>query len=762
MSRYFPQKSSLSRAILLILLFGFNALINSCSTGIRVKNLINYPLSVMSMDALDTLAVLPDVVKYEGIRDSSFIIFKQDIRLQGRPAERPVWIGGAQGSFQVSDGAEVHILDFNFGGTSQDTALIRVDQGKLILENCDFDDLSNWAILVGQQGSLELRNVRFSDLQQGALLIEGGKIRIFDSQFDLAGQAAIMARGGVLFEAHRTTLKNTMGTAVELQGVKEVWLDSVSIFNSFEDGIKLKDCDFTLIEHVVTHKNGRHGLDQERSIISGLIDFSAVGNLVHGMRLHDVDTLRILNSELVGNGESGADLSSIGRSRIAGLVVAHNASTGFQIVGGNDLIIHHSSFQANMQSSLSIDSLDHIDISQISVVNNDNGVHITNYDELNFNGNLLRSNTGTASAFEQGSHVNFSGNVLEDNHNALVIEATETLHLESNRFQANQTGNECQSLGQVISKSNVWQANQSASFYADIGYIKSDNDNWSGNTVHALEVLSTNDLILSGATLSQNVQAVLLTQTSAKIESCLFDSSTGFALKVMNGSAAINGTKFRYGDLGVVLGDGSQARITQSVFDNMQVALDAGPSSETLLAFSRLSNLQEGIRIANYGQAEILSNRFDQVKDFCVELTGPHIQSVHVRQNIMTNSGGILRSSSGSGTIELISNTFANNKQSMDVLTRTISRLDHNIFYKTIISNYDMLEDPGSFEWNCYFPDSIRLEDKSVPEVNLSVDPLFDEEYFLLPGSECINGGKNGLQIGALGIHKGKRPELKP
>jgi len=272
--------------------------------------------------------------------------------------------------------------------------------------------------------------------------------------------------------------------------------------------------------------------------------------------------------------------------------------------------------------------------------------------------------------------------------------------------------------------------------------------------------LSAKDFYISKAAIRKNRDAVLLNQTSAKLESTSIDSSQGYALKLLNGTIVINESKIRSAEKGLLIASGSQAKVTQSIFENLAVAVVADPSTDLSLAFSTLKGVQVGVRLGEFAKAEIVSNLFDNVENYCIDIEGAHLQSLYIRQNVMSNSGGILFSTARSGKIEVINNTFASNTHSFDMMSGTLKRLDHNIFYSTNISNFGMLEDVKSFKWNCYFPDS--LQNKISQGLNLMEDPLFDSNYFLKKESKCVNGGKNGFQIGALGILGGKRPELKP
>ncbi|MCF7824886.1 MAG: right-handed parallel beta-helix repeat-containing protein [Candidatus Marinimicrobia bacterium] len=717
----------------------------------RLKNLVNYPVIITSFKALDTLGIQPDRVKFLGTENTSYINFTDDIRIQGRQDNRPTWIGGDQGSFGVSENAEVRILDFNFQGSSDTTALIRVQSGKLVLENCDFRNVNNWGIIIEAAGTLELRNVRFTGLQKGAINQVGGTVKIHDCYFDMAGETAVMASAGEIFEAHKVTFTNTMGTAIELHQVAEVWLDSVSVLDSFKDGISLSDCEFTLLDHVVSHKNGRNGLIQNNTILSGLINYSAVGNLLNGIQIQDVDTLRILNSEFVGNGDNGADLREIRKSRMAGLVFGHNTNEGLRITNGEEFFINHSTSQANLRTAMNLDSLLNVNIMNTSVVNNRNGLSIGHFGEIKLQGNLFKSNADIACQMKVGNKIDFVSNEISENQIGLIAEDVSELHLDSNMVTANDSGTEFRSIERIFSRSNILDMNKSASYFSEVGFVRSEYDTWKKNSLHALEVLSATDFNLSNANIAGNADALLLNQVSVKIENSEIDSSTGYAIKLMNGNIFIHETKFRSGETGIVVKDGSRAKITQSQFSGFELAVDAAASSNLVLSYSSLSYNYNGVRIGNYGKTELIANRFDQIGNYCVESMGPHLQSLYMRQNILSNSGGALKSTSYSGKIDLISNTFAMNELGVSLVEGTIERLDHNIFYHTDISGPIAVKDTKSIKWNCFYPDIIYYKNATASETNIHIDPVFDEKYFLTKESKCLHGGENGIHIGALG-----------
>ncbi len=737
-------------------------ILNACSSGMRVKNFVNYPFHMPTLLVLDSLKLLPDMVKYTGDTESTFRKFTRDIRIQGRHDDRPTWHPTERGYFQVSNGATVHILDFNFQGSGGDTALIRVDSGKVVLENCDLTDALMWVIQVGPAGALELRSVRAGNLGKGVVNQIGGEVKIFNSQFDMAGETVLHATGGNLFETHGSIITNTMGVGIQLSDVTEVWLDSTQVRDSFQDGIILNDCQFVLLNHVESRENGRHGLSVNHAMICGLMQYSGLGNLVQGMTISDVDTLRVLNSEYIGNGDGGATIANTNRSRMAGVRVGHNGVDGFRIHGGEELIIDHSSFQANPNIALVADSITSISIDQVSVVNNGTGLKLSQASGLSLKNNLLTSNKNEAVMIRGATELTASSNLIKGNSLGLVAENILNIHLDSNRVVGNNTGAEFRSAQYVSMANNIWETNQTACYFSEIGTLTSTNESWLQNTGTAFEVLSAKDMVIKEAQLLGNGNGLLLNEASARIESCQLDSSAGFGLKLLNGSISINDTQFHANTTALVIGDGGRARIIQSKFIKNNFTIDAQASVALILSYCTVQEARNGIRIGNYGQAEILSSNFSQIDDYSIELEGPHLQSLTLRQNVFERTGGILNSKSNSGQIDISSNTFVSNAGGLQMLNGTLGRLDHNIFYHTSLYNTDLLKNPASMNWNCLFPWDSEGENTTFGGDNIYSDPHFADEYFLNPQSACLTGGENGILIGALGEIPESRPELQP
>ncbi len=746
------------KGLILALLF----LLSSCSQGIRLKNLVNYPVTLSSLDALDTLKKSPDIVKFTGLEEVYFRNFNRNIYIQGRHESRPRWVGDDQGCFEVQQGAIVYISDFNFQGTTRDTALIRVSSGHLILENCEFTSSDFWAIEVDSGAFLELRNVHFSAQGSGAILVNGGIVKIADTQFDRVSKTAVYVTGGELLEIHNSIFSNTMGSALNINSVHEVWLDSVRIIDSFQDGVIINECDYVLLNQLELRENGRHGLSLSNASICGIMNLSAMGNLVFGIEVNKVDTLRILNSEFVGNAQSGGIISNTHRSRMAGIRVGHNGGGGLQFSKGQELWINRSSFQANLLSGLGIDSIAVIKLEQLSLVNNGQGIHSSHFDSLLIHNSLLSSNRGQATSINDGQYVSVAANLVKGNSVGLGIQNILHLNLDSNRVETNKLGNNIQSISNLKMLNNVWMSNESGGYFSDIGSMSSQKDQWLSNLDTGFEIFSVEELLIEGARIHNNRKGAHLNEASLKLESSSIDSSRDVGLKLMNGSLVMHNTSVHHNGTGIELAEGTQAKITQSKFFSNELTISAAASVSLTMSFSTVTDSKAGIRLGNYSQASYLSNQFRLMDGYCVELVGPNIQSLLMRQNVMTQTGGILNSKSVSGEIDIQSNTFANNSGGFLTPKRSLSRLDHNIFYQTPAFDPQLMRDAGQFKWNCIYPVDQALQADSTESRNIFSNPDFGANFYLKASSPCLNGGKNGLLIGALGSIQEDRPSLKP
>jgi len=736
--------------------------LTSCSQGVRIKNLVNYPITLSDLVALDTLKLSPDVVRFTGTQVVSFRKLQKNIHIQGRHKNRPVWTADERGCFLVDRGADVYMSDINFQGAQGDTALIRVNSGHLILENCDFKSSGFWAIEIDSGASLELRNVHFSHLEAGAVRVRGGQVRILDSQFDHISKAALFASGGNLLEIHSSIFRNTMGSALDINSVEEVWLDSVRIIDSFQDGVIINDCDYVLINQLESRENGRHGLVLNRATICGILDFSSLGNLVNGIEVNGVDTLRLLNSEFIGNGQGGGSITNTQHSRMAGIRVGHNGGGGFQFTQGQKLWINRSSFQANPLSGLGIDSVKAIKLDQVSFVNNGHGLQASAFDTLGIQNSLLSANRMDAMNISGGIQVLAQANLVKGNSLGLVINNVLYTELDSNRVESNQLGNDIRSISKLRMQDNVWVSNASGAYFSDIASMTSNQDKWLSNLDTGLEIFSAKELLITEARFHNNRKGLHLTEVSVRIESSTIDSSRDVGLKLMSGGLVMHNTLAQNNGTAIELAEGSQAKITQSNFHHNELTINAAASVLLTMSFSNISDAGNGIRLGNYGEASLLSNQFNLIDGYCVELSAPHTRSLILRQNVMSQTGGILKSQTLSGEIQIQSNTFANNLSAIVASKGTVNRLDHNIFYHTAMFDPHILRDQHLFRSNCFFPLVASEESDSTQALNIFADPKFESGFHLSPSSPCLNGGNDGLLIGALGSTPEDRPSLQP
>jgi len=733
----------------------------ACGGGIRIKNWVNYPIEIKSFETLDTLKVSPEIVKFMGPEVRMFRSLNEDIRIQGRHDARTLWIGNEKGCLSINDAAQVYISDFNFQGRPQGETLISVQSGKLILENCSFRTNDLWAIEVGPNAMLELMNVDFAVGGEGALQVNGGYVKIYDSRFVQAGKTAIQVTQANLFEIHSTVITNTMGTGLEINGTEEVWLDSVRVLDSFQDGIAISDCDYVLINQVESRENGRNGLAISDAKICGILNLSALGNLVNGIDLSGIDTLRMVNSELVGNGESGGLIMDTPRSRMAGVRVGHNGSDGLTFTRGEEIWINRSSFQANPQKGLGLDSLRSIKAHQLSFVNNGQGLQTAHFDSLEIDHSLFSSNKTSGLSVSSGVQTEFSRNLIKNNRTGLQIEDVLLLELDSNHVEGNALGSDIKSISNILSTHNEWISNTSGAYFSDIGSMSSRGDKWRSNLDTGLEIFSATELLINAADFRNNRKGALFNKASLSLTSSNVDSSRDVGLTMMNGSMIIEKSGIKQNGLGVLIAEGSRATISQCSFSHNEQQLKAEASVSLTFTFSSMSNSGTGMNLGNYIEASILSSKFDLIEGPAIMLSGPHTQSVLFRQNVISRSGGVLNSNARSGSIVIQSNTFANNTLGIQGRSRTLTALDHNIFYHTPRVEPQILRDSFLYKWNCLFP--VPTDDRGDQEAtNIISDPLFGEKYYLQPNSPCLNGGDNGLLIGALGAVPIVRPNLKP
>ena len=756
--RTLPKRDVFGFVILVLSLLLFNG----CSTGLRLMNLANMAVNLPTLAAMDSMKVKPDVIRYTGRGEAQFRVLDQDLRIQGDHANRPIWQSSPDGCLSIENGASVHILDFNFDGGGSEKPVIRVSSGDLILENCDFFDSETWMIEVGPAAALELRETRFSQLGRGAVHLLGGRLRLSHASFNNAGETAVKADSGRLVEAHDVRIFNALSSGMNLQNVSEVWLDTLIVGNAFQDGVLLKDCAYAFISETDLRENGRHGLSLSGSTIAGLLGVRTLGNLVNGLTLNDVDSLRILGSEFVGNGNDGADIAGVDHLRLANVHFGHNAGSGLLLKGGVNLLVENGRFQGNVGFGGQIDSTQNITILNSQVINNSTGISVSNFHHLSLHKNLLVANRESALAVSKGTLFGFRHNLLRENGVGILAREILNASIDSCRIEANILGSDLRSLSRLTLHENLWNANQSASYFADMGLIFSKNDIWSNNKKAGIEVLSAEELSMDGARLVANHDGMLFNQVPVTMTTCRIDSGTGMALQAMNSKLSLTNTDFTGNHTAIFLREGSKCDVVQGKFQANDEILFSEGASEVFISYCDVIGARKGVTMGNYGKLEILSSRFTEIDGYCVEAPDPHIQSLLLRQNLIHHCGGVLRSKSISGQIELINNTLADMLGCIELEGIRMSKFNQNICWKTQADPTRLRRMSQEMIWNCFEP-GLQAQGEVTPDQgDLFLDPLFTTDYYLKPNSPCLKGGLNGTLIGARGIIPITRPVLQP
>lgn len=740
----------------------FMLMMASCSMGTRVRNMVNAPIELETIHGLDSLNISPDVMRFTGLGESGHYTFLKDVRILGRHKDRPMWQAIDGGVLTVTDGAHVRILDFNFSGVDTTDTLIIVENGTLVLENCDIWNPGGSGIHLGDGSILQLRNVRFSKLKDHGIFGEPDVVKLTDCHFDLGGNSAIVSDSTELFEAHRVQVTGTMGRGIELNGCSEVWLDSVTVTDSFEDGLYIENCSFTLLQHVKTAKNGRNGLTLNNSQLSGIIGFSAVGNLVNGLNISNTDTLRMTRTELIGNADQGAKLDRVGQAKIEDMVVGHNAVEGLVLEGCEQVDLRYATFQANLELGLRADSVQSFDMSLVSFLHNGDGLHIRASDTVSISRGILKENKGNAVSIERGEVFTFAHNSLIGNVNGLQVENVQHSTLDSNSFSGHELAMNFRLSGHLFSNSNVWKDNKIGVNLTEVYAVQSANDRWLQNFDQALEAMSVSDFLLQNATIRDNRNGFLLNDVSAKMEACGIDTNSGYGLKGLNSSIVMNTCNLDKNVTAIELGDGSGAKVTQSAFRENLLSILSDANSDLSLSFSLIEGGGSGLVMENYAKADIISNRFNGLDGYALEITGPHIRSVYMRQNVVSESEGVIKSKSRSGNADLVNNTFVGNTQNFEMGAGTIGALDHNILHGGGPFDLQVVENAAAIRWNCFGADTSGSGYSILKDTNLFMDPKLDANYFLGADSPCLNGGQGGQLIGAQGIRPPSRPKLEP
>ena len=401
---------------------------------------MNYPIDLESLHSLDTLKQQPKIVRFMTSSESGFRSFGNDIRIQGRRDARPTWRVADSGCFEVVNGANVHIMDFNFNGHENTPTLITVESGTLVLENCDLEKGGSWAIKLGKQGELILRNVRFLDLKSGGIQMSGGNLHIDNVSFLQAGAYAVEALGGELFKAVGLLIQNSSATGLSLSNIEEIWLDSVRIESSFEDGLAITNSDLVYIADLTAENNGRYGAYLEGDQEVGFLHCSFNRNQVAGLALSEIDSVRMLNSEMVGNKSFGGVMHQVDWMQLRGIQVGHNGVNGMMVTQGFELSIDHSTFQGNPNRGLELGHVDSISLTQISLLNNGSGMMASDFKSLRLGENLMLSNKQFGLEIERGEFLELHKNLIKSNHTGLLGNHIQQVHMDSNRVIGNKAG----------------------------------------------------------------------------------------------------------------------------------------------------------------------------------------------------------------------------------------------------------------------------------------------------------------------------------
>ena len=735
-------------------------LIQTCSSGLRLKNLAHIPVSVTSLSGMDTLRIQPDIIRYTGGGETEFRVFRRNIRLQGDHAERPVWRSDGTGCFRVENGARIHILDFNFDGRLAQGDVIQIDSGEVILENCDFTDGSGWMIHVGKQGKLVLRETLFRNLGRGAVTISGGSVLISDSRFVNTGETSIHATSATILKVTNTQVEGALSNGLDLNGVTEIWLDSTVIQGSFRDGIQMKGCDYAFISNVAVTENGQHGIAIEDARILGLLNLRSYGNLVNGAQLERIDSLRVVSSEFVGNGGDGANMINVDHSRMSGVHFGHNDHSGLVAEGGIELAIDLSRFQGNPGRGAHISGVEKVGLSKSQVIKNSVGISGVDFTGVTLMDNFFFSNKTTGLSIRSGQKLSSIRNRFQENELGLEFIDVLNTRFDSCHVEKNEQGSDFRSLAQITMRGNTWDSNESASYFSEIGTLDSENDRWSGNLSGGIEILSGSELRFSNTVMSRNRNSLTFNQSSVSLETCRIDSGTGTSIKGLNASLSITSSTFQGNENVLELNDGSRCEMIQSKVLESHSILKSQGAVDLLISYCDFRDLRKGIELGEYASLELLSSQFSEVDGYCIEVPRVPYESIHLRQNIMHHSGGILRAGKSSGDLKIISNTFSNLLGGLDADLGSQSEVKHNIFWNLDLGSH-IAQDP-LVNYNCFpLADSSETLD-GYENTNIFADPKFTSDYFLEPSSPCLIGGENNALIGARGINPIRRPELAP
>lgn len=746
----------------LSLLLSLSLVVTSCATRSHLKNLLNIPTELASLRSMDSLRVQPDIVRLSDGVDTLHLTLSRDVRISGKPDNRAVWVGGEEGALIIDQGARVILTDINFRNPTSNKPLILVRHGQLTLENCDITDLGSHAIQVDSLANLSLKNVRFMGIAGHAVISKGQYLRVFGSTFVACGPAALKIGGGRLLEIHGSDFQRNLGSGIEIHGVHEILLDSVRVAESFEDGIRMSDCGYVLLESVETIKNGRHGYNIENSKILGQLNCLSTGNLVNGLISQNVDTLHLVNSEFLGNGQTGLSIKGLKEAKLGGLSVAYNGYDGVSLANGNSLTMEQSNFQVNRNAAVRVENLKTVLIEKIAALGSKSAMMISQVDTLTLLSNLIRSHAENGLFLDEGERMIFRSNQIEKSQRGIFVKNSAFVQMDSNTVRNNLVGATFRSSGTINLANNMWTGNETGVTGTGLVFLESNSDTWTDNRAVGLEVTDGSDLLLSNGLWSRNNQHIILHQSSTRLENSRLDTCVGQAIKVSNGRLSISQSHFIRNSVALDIGSGSQSSLVQSDFTNCDISIRVGESSKLSMNFSRVRDGHLGLDIKSYSDVELISNQFIRLGGEAIKVSGPHLQRLYLRQNVFAENNSIIYSAAVSGEIQIVNNTFVNNSGGLQMKPGTVTGFNYNIYTRMPVFDSTILEYPDRAANNCYDSKMIEAQKHQLLAKNIFGKPLLDENYHPLPDSPCIEGGENGTLIGALGVSRDPKLTLKP
>lgn len=750
------RNSPLLRAIALSSLL---LLVAGCSTGARIRNLLQYPQKLTDLAALDTLKIRPVSIVFTGTEIDSHYIFGTKTKLVGDESIRPVWEAGTNGCFSVENGAQVYMSDLRFRAGGEDSLFIQVDSGSLVLENCDFTGGDGIAIRVEAGASLTIKNLSFEDLGQGAIENRGGSVTVTECSFENTGEYAIRSTHKGDIRVTHTNIQGGRGNGLRLEDQHIIWLDSLTIDAMGKDGIAISNSPYLYANRLTLKQNNRHGVYLKNVDLAVLGDILGSANKLDALCIEDIDSLTILNSELMGNGRSGLSVTSAGFCRIAGSRIGHNNQGGLRISSVGQVSIFKTGFVSNMLMAVEVSESQTITMEELTLSSNQAGLQVGGFDSMMLKNCLFLDNRQKAAYLTTGQELKLKSNLFRDNQRALNCRNIHTTLLDSNIFHGNVQAATFETIEFLNSTANQWLENDAAAYFGDLAKLRMQQDLWRGNRKTALEAMNVQGVMIEQTHFVQNHFSAILNQAPLILKGCTIDSSLGAGLKILNGQLTAERSGFSHNLTAISMGDGCKAEILQSQFKDNGTAISTSASVNLKFSYNLVAGGREGIVMGNYALAHLRANRFNEIDGYCFVSTSPHMRDLNMRQNVILKTGGVMNISSTSGDIHCRSNTFAENLSGIHVTPEILKVVEHNVFYETPflqpISDFSR----SRIEWNCIYPDT--AEDQ-LSESNIFADPMLTSNLYLREGSPCLGSRHGGMTIGALGGIPDVRPELDP